>query len=263
MGEWLRPVHRDTCSVTSPAPRHHHGHHPPDRSLGEKEKQRERPLRIGMVMIYGQFGKTIEKSFSEEVMKPILQNRQEYCTRHNYTLLNAKDLVDTNRPISWSKLLAMNYHLSTGLYDYLFYIDMDIVIMNYDIPLEKFIEMDDYQHDIILTEDRSGPNFGVWLAKNTPWTSWFLQTVWNQSQLIPPTTPDGMKKYPFSFEQRGVHYLLDTPIWKKRELPTYPERRETDLDLDLDLDLLLSIVDRRRGGGVLRVLRSNLATVTS
>lgn len=214
MGEWLRPVQRQDCSVST-------SHHAllPDRSLGEA-KEKKNP-RIGMVVIYGQFGKTIEKSFSEEIMAPILRNREEYCRRHNYTLINAKDLVDHSRPVSWSKLLAMNHQFSTGLYDYLFYIDMDIVIMNYDIPLEKFIEMDEYQHDIILTEDRSGPNFGVWLAKNTPWTTWFLQTVWNQSQLVPPTTPDG-KKYPFNFEQRGVHYLLDTPIWRKRDLPKYP-----------------------------------------
>lgn len=37
-------------------------------------------------------------------------------------------MIDTTRPVAWSKLSAAEHYLSD--YDYVFYIDMDIVIMD-------------------------------------------------------------------------------------------------------------------------------------
>lgn len=173
-------------------------------------------------MVYGmKQNQPGENTWSDDLMLPILQNRKEYCNYHNYTMINAKDLVDITRPISWSKLIAMDHYLATNKFDYLFYIDMDIVIMNFSIPLEHFIEADNYEHDIILTHDWNGINFGVWLARNTAWSRWFLQSAWNQTQLIPPYATNGIK-HPFDYEQRAVHYLLDTQTWQRTGLPSYP-----------------------------------------
>src|SRR5690606_10675141 len=44
---------------------------------------------------------------------------------------------------------------------------------------------------------------------------WFLQEAWDQDQFTQPG-------YPFEYEQRAVHYLLRTKIWKDRRLPKYP-----------------------------------------
>eukprot|EP01039_Chlorochromonas_danica_P002315 gene2315-2536_t len=207
LAEWIRPVAREGCAVS-----------PRRKTLPPQERKK---LRIGMVLIYGKFGQSSENTWSEEVMAPILQNRRDYCAIHNYTMINAKDLVDLSRPVSWSKLLAMDHHFTSDSFDYLFYIDMDIVIMNFSIPLEKFIEDDGYEHDFILTHDWNGVNFGVWMAKNTPWTLWFLRTAWNQSQLVPPFSAEGIA-HPFDYEQRAVHYLLNTQAWRNTGLKRYP-----------------------------------------
>lgn len=208
LGEVLRPVHRTGCDI-------------PTSSNGPAQPRRK--LNIGVVMMYGKMNTkaSTENTWNDELMIPVLRNREEYCARHNYTMINAKDLIDPTRPISWSKLIALDHHFSTGKYDYLFYIDMDMVIMDFSVPLERFIEADNYEHDFIITKDWIGINFGVWIAKYTPWTLWFLRTAWNQTQLIPDFSEDG-KRHPFDYEQRAVHYLLDTKTWQQSGLKRYP-----------------------------------------
>jgi hypothetical protein len=176
---------------------------------------------------------------------------------------------------------------ATGPYDYLLYIDMDVVIMQLHHPLEGLLAAalrNDPQADFLLTGDWNGPNTGTWLAKahrpaphstphstlypgqhsgqqsgqhsgqhsnqpadhlarthhhrrnnniinhnnsensssttNLGFTNWFLRTAWAQTQLLQKTDKSG-KPHPFEYEQRAFHYLLGTPVWKKRGLPSY------------------------------------------
>ena len=74
--------------------------------------------------------------------------------------------------------------------------------------------------DLIVTEDWSGVNSGVWIANNTPWTRKFLRTAFEQKQLDEPYASNGAK-HPFEYEQRAFHFLMDSEVWKKRGLPTY------------------------------------------
>ena len=66
-----------------------------------------------------------------------------------------------------------------------------------------------------MATDWSGPNTGVWIAKNTQFTKNFLQLLWDQDQLVPPRSPEGAS-YPFEYEQRAFHYLLNTDVWQNR-----------------------------------------------
>jgi hypothetical protein len=163
-----------------------------------------------------------KKAWSDELLAPLIDNRQSYCDRHNYTLIDVNPLLDRSRSASWSKLLAMEHHFKNNNFDYLMYIDMDIVIMNPNIKLERFIDASRRSFDIILTEDSNGINAGVFLARNTPWTLWFLRTAWNQSQLVPHTAPTG-QPYPFRWEQRAFHYMTNSEVWVDTKLPTYPD----------------------------------------
>ena len=38
-------------------------------------------------------------------------------------------MIDPDRPVAWAKLTAAEYHLS-HTYDYIMYVDMDVVIMD-------------------------------------------------------------------------------------------------------------------------------------
>ena len=59
----------------------------------------------------------------------VVKNREAYCKKHGYTLLYGNEMIDPDRPVAWAKLTAAEYHLS-HTFDYIMYIDMDVVIMN-------------------------------------------------------------------------------------------------------------------------------------
>lgn len=169
--------------------------------------------RVGLLMLYS----NSDGNWGNELMERVIRNRDDYAARHKYTVVTANDLLDKTRPAAWSKLKAMDHYLHN--FDYLMYIDMDVVIMNPTAPLSVFIDMAP-DADFIMTEDWNGVNTGIWLAKNTPFAHWFLQTAWNQTQLIPKKSKEGIA-HPFEYEQRAFHFLLNTDIWQKRHLPHY------------------------------------------
>ena len=86
--------------------------------------------------------------------------------------------------------------------------------MNADIKLESFIDASERKLDVVVTEDMNGMNTGVFLMRNSAWTLWFLQTAWEQTQLVPKLTDDG-KALPFRWEQRAFHDLTRSAEWTK------------------------------------------------
>lgn len=207
--DFIDPVERSTCEFRD----YRSTLQPNSKSMAATQPAVGNKLNIGLVMLYNDQDGT----WDNELMSRVLKNREEYARRHGYRMVVANDVLDRTRPAAWSKLKAVNKHLDS--FDYLFYIDMDIVIMNMTIPAERFIGLDPSK-DIIMTEDWNGPNTGVWLAKRSQFSHWFLEMAWNQSQMVPPTTKDGTR-YPFEYEQRAVHYLLHSDVWSKRKLPVY------------------------------------------
>ena len=212
----LTPVHRTSCyTPKSISPTDNLPIEFPSTTTTTK-------LKIGIVMLYSD---NTKGNWPTDLTTEILHNRQVYCNKHGYTLLIGNHLIDKSRPAAWSKLLAISYYLP--LYDYIFYLDTDIVIMNMNIKLEYIINTfsgfgtSNSAADIFMTEDWSGPNTGAWLIKNTNFSTWFLNTAWNEgSQFINKYTSNGLK-LPFEYEQRVFHYLLQTHVWVTRGLPVY------------------------------------------
>jgi hypothetical protein len=105
---------------------------------------------------------------------------------------------------------------------------MDAVIMNMDIKVEDFITISNdmspqiSDQDFIMTGDWNGPNTGIWIAKVSPFTSWFFQLAWDVGSdfATQEISREGIA-YPFEYEQRVFHYLLNTQIWQDRRLPPY------------------------------------------
>lgn len=176
-----------------------------------------RKLKIGLLMVYGNAGGTWTKALTQRIFR----NRELYCKKHGYELIDGHDLVDKSRPAAWSKLIVAKKYLKDDKFDYLMYIDLDVVIMNNKITVEDYILAAPPTADIIITRDWSGLNSGNWIIRNSEWSKWFLQEAWDQKQLVKERSLNGIK-HPFEYEQRAFHYLLDTKIWRQRGLPTYP-----------------------------------------
>jgi len=137
----------------------------------------EKPLKVGIVMMY-ESTDNLTKAWSDELLQPLIENRETYCKKHSYTLLDANHLIDYERSASWSKLLALEHYFKSGSYDYLMYMDMDVIIMNPDVRIEQFIDASRRAHDLLITEDINGINAGVFIMRNSPWSLWFLRTAW-------------------------------------------------------------------------------------
>lgn len=65
-------------------------------------------------------------------------SKQAYCDRWGYDFVTFEGTLDPTRPPSWSKLLFVKDLLDQ--YDWVFWLDADALIMNPDIPLERFVD---------------------------------------------------------------------------------------------------------------------------
>ena len=98
----------------------------------------------------------------------------EYCKTHGYDYYFQDSGFDSNKIIGWERYDITLRKLD--LYDYIFYLDADAMIMNHTIRLENII---DNNYDILIAynsiaKDWTGINTGVILFKNSQWTKDFL-----------------------------------------------------------------------------------------
>jgi hypothetical protein len=124
----------------------------------------------------------------KETTKWTTQNKINYCAKHNYTFIDDESIYDASKPIPFSKLLLLKKYLKD--FDYLVWIDADILIMNNNITIESFIER--YKnYDQITGSDWKMQNTGVWIVKNTDFSFSFLQAVWDNEYDIHGDPQDG------------------------------------------------------------------------
>ena len=107
-------------------------------------------------------------------------NKIEYCKKHNYEFIEEDSCYDDSKYIPWSKINLILKYLDS--YDYLVWIDSDILIMNDDIRLEDLI-VD--ESDIICGSDWKMINTGVLFVKNSDFSKQFLKDVYNNTDYDP------------------------------------------------------------------------------
>ena len=100
-----------------------------------------------------------DSNWEDGLMNRVIRNRVEYCKMHDYEFINANYLIDHTRPVAWSKLIATRELLNK--FDYVVYIDMDVIIMEPDVTIETFVDSAPLHADFIMTNDWSGPNTGT------------------------------------------------------------------------------------------------------
>lgn len=224
LADFIKPVERTKCvyngiDLNDDKSYRHHEQSKVDPAISSS--LRNPSLKIGLLMVYD----NREGSWDPALMQKVITNRKMYCSLHGYDLIDASDEIVQSRPTAWSKISATMSHLNK--YDYIFYIDMDVVIMDLNRPVNIYLQdlstADASQNkkiDFIMTGDWNGPNTGIWFARNSTWMTWFLSEAWKQTQLIPKTSPEGIP-LPFEYEQRAFHYMLNTETWKERGLEAY------------------------------------------
>ena len=186
-------------------------------------------MRIGIISMYS------GDKFKNDT-KYGRQTLLNYCKKHDYDFIEDESCVsEHNREIQWTKILLIQKYLQyeNEIYDYLIWIDADILIMNLSISIESFINRLMNNKHIMYSKDFGGwVNNGVIFIKNTKEAlDYFIETWnhtdqicreqgsmdylyrmnWNNCQNIIEITQDTREYNPTWFEYDHGQFLLHFP----------------------------------------------------
>ncbi|HEY2810417.1 MAG TPA: class I SAM-dependent methyltransferase [Rhabdochlamydiaceae bacterium] len=110
-----------------------------------------------------------------------LENKRLYCKIHGYDFICGEEVLDSSRPIPWSKIVLIQNVLAQSCYKWVFWTDADSLIMNLGIRLEEFIDED---YNLIIGKDYNAVNSGQFFIKNCPWSVQLLANIYAHTECI-------------------------------------------------------------------------------
>lgn len=112
-----------------------------------------------------------------DLAKITMPSYEEYCKIHGYDFL-VKTEFNSERPMPWGKFELMFDKLP--IYDWIFYVECDSMLMNQTIKLENII---DDNYDIVISKssrlDIIEVNTGPIMIKKSEWSKQFLYEILN------------------------------------------------------------------------------------
>lgn len=110
----------------------------------------------------------------------IFQSNQKYYDKYNFDFIYENKVLTTERHPAWSKIILLQREINKD-YDYIIWIDDDILIMNYDIDFRDIIN--EYKPENIMVDNNN--NIGRWqintgmiICKNNDKTKDMLKEIW-------------------------------------------------------------------------------------
>ncbi len=108
---------------------------------------------------------------------------QEYCVRHGYRFYSREgDIIRTDRIIGWERIQMVCDLIHN--FDYIFYFDVDSLILNHTIPIESLID-DKYDFQIAknsISKGWDGVNTGTFIVKCSEWSKEFFNRLNNKKE---------------------------------------------------------------------------------
>lgn len=115
---------------------------------------------------------TLADSENPDRARASLEDKRDYANRWGYDMLTLQNL-DPFRHISWSKIPALLSFMH--MYDYIWVLDLDTVIMDHTIPIDCLF---DDRFELIFSMDNNGLNGGSVIVKPSDWVRGFLIEAW-------------------------------------------------------------------------------------
>lgn len=131
---------------------------------------------------------TIGKEYYDTVSLGI-DSIKKYCEFNNYHFYFESEYIDDTRHIYWNKILLIQKCLRKG-YDYVVWLDSDILIMRMDILLEDIITQYMGDKDFLIACDPEMINTGVWFCKNNKFVDDVLTETYLQKQFDGTRMPE-------------------------------------------------------------------------
>jgi len=158
-----------------------------------------------------------------------LSELYQYADYHEYEFIYNYKNYDKKREIYYMKLHVVNEAIIQGLktkaYDWIFWVDSDIMIANPNIKLENFIPEDERIH-FIAAADRHGLNAGVFLIKVHPWSLNFMMRslaykYYHKGKHLEYEDQTSMNNILVLDENERNHYVIVPQSW----FNTFPDKR--------------------------------------
>jgi len=173
-----------------------------------KTDQSSKAKKIAIVTLY-------DKNYKEFAQYSV-PNKLRYAKIHNYDLIVFDDAIDKTRPPQWSKIKAIQSVLND--YDWVWWIDIDSIIMNFDTPLESIV---DDEYEMIFTSNKqSYLSNGSSFYKNTKNVHKFLSECYD----LKLECLKNVNVHVFDHEQQPMRILLQTNTEYKSKTKFINER---------------------------------------
>lgn len=155
----------------------------------------------------------------ENIFKLCKKSKLKYCAIHNYEFIEFKFSNIKEYGPTWGRVFGIKENLKN--FDYIFYLDTDILLTNFDFKISDIIDND---YEIIVgrmpdyvTGELNHISTSAILIKNSEWSFNFLNLWLKQTQFI--NKPYHAKKEHENlstlgvgglfYEQSAFHYLYD------------------------------------------------------
>jgi hypothetical protein len=171
--------------------------------------------KIGVLVMY-------DDLYEEMSTLTVDRNIKDYCDMYGYVLIKHKiENVDNGRAPQWQKIIESIKILESGDLDWLFFIDLDCLIMNQTIKLESLID-ENYSFiipshgidavDFPMETNEFGENNVItcaYFVKNDKWGIEILKSVWECRGM-----PEGLNIDEFDHEGRQCRITLSMSEFK-------------------------------------------------
>lgn len=122
----------------------------------------------------------------KRAMEPGLNSKREYAKRHGYDFhTGGEDVWDRSMPIPWSKFHFILKYLDD--YDYIFWSDADVIILNQELTLEDHVMPHLPKHkDLLWVFDACNHynNGHLFIRGRSPWVKDYFQRCLKQKDLF-------------------------------------------------------------------------------
>jgi FkbM family methyltransferase len=150
-----------------------------------------------------------------------LPDKVRYASKHGYDFIYFDEIIDSKRPPQWSKVKAVESILND--YEWVWWIDIDALIMNDSIKLENII---DNNYDVIFTNNKySVISNGSSFYKNSDFTRKFLNECYTLQhdvlKNIDVSTFDHEQKPMRALYQSVPEYASHIKLIHERECNSY------------------------------------------
>lgn len=133
-------------------------------------------------------------------------NKSEYCQKYGYHGILQKQ---TWPYLGFDKIIMIKQILESNRYEWILWVDNDVLFTNFDKKIEEIIEANNDSHFIICADYGGAVNAGVFLVKNSDKGKEYIQHLAEKMYELAP-----INKFLFGEEQTAICATYKDEKWK-------------------------------------------------